>query len=92
VTVADIINGAFETLGGAAILGHCWRLWKDKMVRGASWVATGFFTSWGYWNLYYYPSLDQWASFAGGVVIVLANTLWISMMLYYIRRERVAQG
>ena len=57
------------------------------MVRGVSWMATTFFTSWGYWNLYYYPHLDQWWSFAGGVLIVVANTLWIGMMIYYIRQE-----
>src|SRR6185436_15953847 len=24
----------------------------------------------GFWNLFYYPHLDQWLSFAGGVLIV----------------------
>jgi hypothetical protein len=88
MTPQDFVNGAFELFGGVAILAHCRQLYKDKQVRGASWAATAFFTAWGWWNLYYYPHLDQWLSFAGGVVIVLANTLWISMMLYYIRRER----
>lgn len=85
----DLVNGLFETFGGAAILGHCWRLWKDKQVRGVSWLATVFFASWGYWNLFYYPHLGQWLSFCGGLLIVLANTLWIGMMIYYIELERI---
>jgi hypothetical protein len=37
----------------------------------------------GFWNLFYYPHLDQWLSFAGGVLIVLANTVWIAMAVHY---------
>ena len=79
----DLINGAFELLGALAICGHIRRLWVDKDVKGVSLWATVFFTSWGFWNLYYYPYLDQWASFAGGVAIVLGNMVWISGMIYY---------
>jgi peptidoglycan biosynthesis protein MviN/MurJ (putative lipid II flippase) len=84
----DAVNGGFELFGGFMVLLHCAQLYRDKQVRGASWLATFGFAIWGVWNLYYYPHLGQWASFAGGVVIVLANTLWVSMMLYYIRREK----
>jgi hypothetical protein len=79
----DLINGAFEMFGGLFVLNHCRALYKDKMVRGVSIVSTIFFLSWGLWNLYYYPHLEQWASFYGGLVIALANVLWISMMIYY---------
>lgn len=41
------------------------------------------FTLWGVWNIYYYPSLNQWCSFAGGLVIVAANALWVGLMLRY---------
>ncbi len=84
----DAVNGLFEILGGFAILDHCRQLYKDKMVRGASWKAVAFFTVWGYWNLFFYPHLDQWWSFSGGVFIAATNMLWIGMMLYYIRREK----
>lgn len=81
----DFINGSFELLGTFAILGHVRQLWKDKNVAGVSIPATVFFASWGFWNLYYYPHLGQWWSFAGGIGIVLANILWISGMVYYSR-------
>lgn len=88
MTWQDLINGTFEFGAGFAVLLHCRQLFKDKMVRGISWLATLFFSSWGIWNLYYYPHLGQWASFFGGLSIVSANLLWVSMMGYYIWKER----
>ena len=83
----DIINGLFECFGGVFILQNIRKILKDKMVRGADWRVMTFFTVWGYWNLYYYPFLDQWWSFAGGVAIVITNTIYSSLMIYYIARE-----
>lgn len=87
VSIPDLINGLFEASAGFFVLAHCRRVIKDKLVKGVSIIATIFFTSWGFWNLYYYPYLDQWLSFIGGLFIVSANTLWVILMLYYKRRE-----
>lgn len=81
--IADFINGTFEFLGGFALWGNCVRLYRDQQVRGVSPVYTAFFLSWGYWNLYFYPSLDQWWSFVGGLNIVAANTTWLALMWRY---------
>ncbi len=78
---ADIINGSFEMLGGLFILLSIIKLHRDKRIMGVSWLTVAFFAGWGWWNLYYYPSLDQWWSFSGGVFIVFMNTIWLSMML-----------
>jgi len=79
----DMINGAFEAFAGAMIGLHCRRVWIDKKVRGASIVATLFFTAWGFWNLFYYPNLGQTFSFYGGLVVVAANAVWLALMWYY---------
>jgi len=84
----DTINGMFELMGGVFVFLHCLRLYKDKRVKGVSFVATGYFAMWGFWNIYYYPSLQQWASLVGGLLIVAMNVLWITMMFYYIRKEK----
>jgi uncharacterized membrane protein YfcA len=89
MTIQDIINGCFESLAGVMIFKHCLVLYKDKMVRGVSLLATFFFTSWGFWNIYYYPTLNQWFSFFGGLVVVSANALWLGMMIYYKRKEKL---
>lgn len=84
--INDDINGAFEFLGGIALWGNVWRLWKDKKVSGVNWQATFFFMSWGVWNCFYYPSLDQWASFLGGLFICSANLAWCSLLWYLTHR------
>jgi hypothetical protein len=82
-TIPDLINGTFE-LGGGIL---CWlnvqRLRKDRRVQGVDWRVSAFFSAWGFWNLFYYPSLHQWASFAGGILLVLANTTWVALALWY---------
>ena len=79
----DLINGLFEALAGFAILNNCRVLYHDKIFKGISLWSTVFFTSWGFWNLYYYPHLNQIISFMGGLLIVGANVLWVGLMLYY---------
>jgi len=51
-------------------------------------TATGFFTSWGFWNLIFYPAVGQWLSFLGGAVLVTMNAIWFGQLLYYSRKER----
>ncbi len=80
---ADMINGTLELAGGLFILLSVVKLHRDKQVKGVSWVHVCFFAGWGYWNLFYYPHLDQWVSFTGGVFIVVTNTVWLGQMLYY---------
>jgi hypothetical protein len=83
MSIADLINGAFELFGGVAIWLNVKQILKDKEIKGVNWLTTAFFTSWGYWNLYYYPSLDQWASFWGGTLIVTGNTAWVWLAYKY---------
>lgn len=90
--IPDLINGIFELCGCLFILNHCRVLYRQKMVRGVSLVSTIFFAAWGFWNLFYYPHLGQWISFAGGIGIVAANTLWIALMIYYLSAERGSEA
>ena len=85
----DLINAAFECLAGFMVLNHCRVLLKDKAVAGISILSTFFFSLWGVWNLYYYPSLGQWWSFFGGLFIVVANFLWVALLLKYKTRSKL---
>lgn len=87
MTFPDLINGAFESSGAFFISTSIVRLHKEKLVRGLHWLQVTFFMSWGYWNLFYYPHLHQWLSFTGGLAIVIANTIWLGQVIYYIRTE-----
>lgn len=87
----DLINGGFEAAGGLVILLlniRCTH--RDKAVKGINPWATGFFASWGLWNLFFYPSLDQWWSFAGGAFLVAMNFIWFGQLVYYSRKPHVA--
>jgi hypothetical protein len=92
VTLPDLINGLFESGSGLFQTANCFRLYRDKMVLGIAPTSMAFFTAWGFWNLYYYPNLDQWFSFAGGIVIVSANLTWVSMAFYYGRPDPPTYG
>lgn len=84
----DLVNGTFEVLGAPFIILSIINLYKSKLVRGVSWWHPAFFATWGFWNLYYYPHLEQWLSFFGGILIVTATTVWWAMMIYYIAKEK----
>lgn len=82
----DLINGLFESIGGFFILLSVRQLYRDKQTRGLSLWHPMFFLAWGMWNVAYYPMLNQWWSFIGGVGVAIANTIWVVMLIYYRRR------
>lgn len=79
----DQINGLFEAFGAASILLHCRSLYRAKELKGASLTPFLFYTAWGFWNLYFYPSVGAYWSFVGGIGVVSANTVYCSMVVYY---------
>ena len=79
----DIINGCFEFVGAYACSFNVRAILKDKKIEGVDWRSTAFFSVWGLWNLFYYPSLNQWWSFIGGLCIVLVNTFWLYLVWKY---------
>lgn len=79
----DLINSLFEGFAGLMVLNHCRVLHAEKMVRGVSVVSSFFFTVWGVWNVYYYPTLNQPLSFYGGLFVVVANAVYVWMMIFY---------
>lgn len=83
--VADAVNGIFELVGGLMIWLNVLRLYRDKRVAGVCVPVTVFFFAWGVWNLFFYPHLGQWVSFAGGLFIVAANAVWVALAVRYER-------
>ncbi len=80
---ADQCNATFECGGSLIVIASVVRLYFDRVVLGINWLQPVFFTMWGIWNLYYYPYLDQWYSFVGGVLLTTANVSWIALYLYW---------
>lgn len=81
----DSINALFELTGALLICLNIRQLLRDRCVAGVHWAPTAFFTTWGLWNCYFYPSLDQWMSFCGGLAIVVTNAVWLGLVWRYRR-------
>lgn len=77
----DLINGLFELLGAVFTWRNFLELRRDRRIAGVYWPTTAFFSAWGLWNLIYYPTLDQWMSFAGGVALVAGNLAWVLLAI-----------
>lgn len=84
----DATNAFFELVGALLMVLNIRAVLRDKMVRGVNWLVIAFFASWGFWNLFYYPHLGQWLSFAAGVLLVTGNTVYAALLVYYVRKER----
>lgn len=75
--IADLVNAGFECAGAIFAWANVSRIKEDKSVKGVYWPASIVFACWGYWNMIYYPSLDQWFSAACGAVLAFGNTIWV---------------
>lgn len=81
----DQVNAVFEFVGGLLVFFSVYRIFRDKCARGVSIIPVSFFTIWGFWNLYYYPHLGQFFSFAAGTTVAIANITWLYGLLKYRR-------
>ena len=79
----DIVNGTFECIGAVCAWLNVRELYLDRIVKGVYWPATFFYASWGLWNLLYYSTLNQWASFYGGIFLVTGSVTWVIMALMW---------
>ena len=79
----DLINGTFEFAGAFVLWKNVEALACDRVLSGVHWAPTAFFTTWGLWNLFYYPNLDQWFSLGGAFAIVLVNTIWLGLVVKF---------
>lgn len=77
----DLINCGFELIGAYFTWRNAWQLVQDREIKGVYWPTSVFFTIWGLWNVLYYPAIEQYASFAGGVVLVTGNLAWSFMAI-----------
>ncbi|MGD9728446.1 MAG: hypothetical protein AB7L09_02635 [Nitrospira sp.] len=83
MSTPDLVNGLLELLGAIMLMGNVVAIRESKCIKGVRWYPVAFFSVWGFWNLYFYPHLDQWLSFIGGLCMVVANMLWLGHVGYY---------
>jgi uncharacterized protein with PQ loop repeat len=83
----DFINSIYEVLGGIFVFHNCYKLYKEKDIKGISIPATIFFTSWSYWNIYYYYGLNQKMSLLASFLIATANSIWL-ILAFFIKNKK----
>lgn len=81
ISLGDAINGSFELLGAWFTWRNAVQLYRDKTIKGVYWPMWAFFSAWGIWNLWYYPSLGQILSFYAGSLLVCGNIAWTVMAI-----------
>jgi hypothetical protein len=83
------LGNTFFIFGGCFFI---WRnvlkLYRDKMVRGASIEAGAFFTLWSVWQLVYYSGNQHWVSFAAGIIFFAGDLAWVVLAVLYTRGEQ----
>lgn len=79
----DLLNAGFELTGAVFTWISVLRVCRDKGYAGIYVPAIVFFFCWGFWNLYFYPSVDAVWSFHAGIPLCLGNLAWVASMLYY---------
>jgi hypothetical protein len=83
----DQINALFEAGGTIAVGLSIRQVLIDRDVQGVSIWQVLFFLGWGFWNLYFYPSVGQPWSFWAGVALAIANTIYVGCLVYFICEE-----
>lgn len=88
MTLPDAINATFEGGGACLLCLNVRRLYLDKRLAGVALAPTVWFNVWGAWNLYYYASLSQFASWSAGIAVFVVNTTWVGLAVRYRRAGR----
>lgn len=87
--ILDGINGSYELCGAVFQLLNVVKTHRDKMIRGVHWGSVLFFTTWGWFNMVYYPHLHQPISTIGAFMLATVNTIWICQIVFYTMKERL---
>lgn len=81
--IMDAINAMFEFGGFLAVLPSILIVRKSKKIDGVSVITLWFFTAFGYWNILYYPHLNQACSTYAALLLAAANSYWLLLVWKY---------
>lgn len=83
----DAINCLFELAGAVAVWCNFFAITKDRGYAGTRIPMMLFFTTWGFWNLFFYGHLLQWLSLCGSLVLTAGNCAVVAAMWKFGRKR-----
>jgi hypothetical protein len=86
---SDFINALWELAGASVLIHSIYTVLKDKDVKGIGWQQVAFFTTWGLWNVYFYPDNGLYCSFYAGMLLALCNLIYFILLVYYKRKAKL---
>jgi len=84
----DQINGSFELVSGFMATINIIKLWEHKKLKGVSVIPAIFYVIWGFFNLFFYSSLNLPLSYYCGIFITSTNLCWVILYFYFKYKEK----
>lgn len=84
----DQINAIFEMMGALFMFPSLIKAYKEKHIAGISLLTPIFFSSWGLWNVFYYPLMMQPWSATAALFLFGFNFIWLFQVFYYSKKEK----
>lgn len=64
------------------------QLYRDKAIAGVRIPVTLWFTTWGFWNIWYYDFVGSRLSHVAAMLAFAMNFTWAAMAIYYTRKNK----
>jgi hypothetical protein len=81
------MNAVFEVCGSVAVWMNFVAMVRDRGYAGTRLPMMVFFTSWGFWNLFFYSGLHQELSYYASIFLTSGNCAVVWAMAYFGRKE-----
>ena len=83
----DQTNACFELMGAAFMIPSLIKAYKEKVIQGVSILTPIFFSCWGIFNVFYYPSIFQFYSGMAAIMLFSINLIWLYQVIVYSRKN-----
>ena len=80
---SDQINACLELAGAIFLVPTLIEAYNKKRIVGVHYITPIFFSLWGLWNIFYYPSLNQYWSASAACIMLSVNIIWLVMVFRY---------
>lgn len=92
MTSIFLVNAVFEGVGAILTWNDVRVLARDRGVRGVWAWSRGWWSLWGFSNLWYYDHVNDPFSFWAGAALACGNTAWCALALWHARGAKARKA